>query len=296
MGDHPPWLRFQAYLVGLPKTGSTSVAAMFGNYRSAHEWQMAVLIRHGIARLRGDLDDAGFLQAVGPRLTSPRLEMDSATCHHLYADVLRDEYPNALFVHTIRDVHSWVNSALDMLLRKRIARRRLGIDDSDWERAYVEHLTAGTYDLAGDDGDGDVAAVPALMRYWSTHLHTMAEVVPPERTLRLRTADLSRSIGDVAAFVGVKPATLRADLSHVNRASLSFDRFAAVDAAEIRTVYADCCAEVMAESFPVEHRAWLDRQRRRTAATDTPDWQAYVRATEAWVAEAIDEYGEAAAR
>lgn len=58
------------------------------------------------------------------RDASCTLELDSTTSHHLYADFLRDRYPRAVFVHTIRDVASWTTSLLDMVLRQRIARAR----------------------------------------------------------------------------------------------------------------------------------------------------------------------------
>ena len=162
MTVHPPWLRFQAYSVGLPRTGSTSIAALFGRYRTGHEWQLMELVGPALARRRGELGDEEFVRATGGRLVPPPLEMDSATCHHLYADLLGRLFPGAVFLLTMRDVRSWVSSFLDMALGQRIAFRLTGRPPSRWHDVYPPFLTEGVCDLEGR-GD-DRAALPPLMR------------------------------------------------------------------------------------------------------------------------------------
>ena len=162
MTVHPPWLRFQAYSVGLPRTGSTSIAALFGRYRTGHEWQLMELVGPALARRRGELGDEEFVRATGCRLVPPPLEMDSATCHHLYADLLGRLLPGAVFLLTMRDVRSWVSSFLDMALGQRIAFRLTGRPPSRWHDVYPPFLTEGVCDLEGR-GD-DRAALPPLMR------------------------------------------------------------------------------------------------------------------------------------
>jgi hypothetical protein len=296
MPIHPPWLRFQAYVVGLPKTGSTSLATIFGNYRTGHEWQLPELLGPALARRRGELSDEGFLGAVGRRLVPASLEMDSATCHHLYVDVLRDRFPQAVFIHTIRDVRSWVSSLLDMVLRKQLARRLIRVPDSPSGREYLARLTEGAYDLDADPPGDDRACLVPLMRYWAAHLREMAARLPPERSLRIRPRDLRERLPELARFVGVPAATLRADLFHANRASIRFDRFAAFDSDELRATYDAHCAELMADLFPEEHAAW------RTPGTsgpgepvNVPSWDHYLAALDVWVAEAVRRHGSTVA-
>lgn len=291
MGNHPDWLRFQAYLVGLPKTGSTSVATMFANYRSGHEWQLLDLIGPAVMRAEGELDDAAFWEWVGPRLASPSLEMDSATCHHLYADLLVERFRQARFVHTIRDVRSWANSLLDMVLRKRLARTYVNSGYDEFEVRYLGHVAGVGLSLDPNDTGDDRSALEPLMIHWSNHLRRMAEVLPAERTMRVRTPDLRDAAGALAAFVGVPERTLRLDLSHVNRAEVKFDRFAAFDGPWLRALYAEHCSELMAELFPAEHEVW-----ERRALPPPGDWADYYRATDEWVIAAVREYGPAAAR
>ena len=294
MAEHPPWLRFQAYVVGLPKTGSTSMTTLFGNYRTGHEWQLMELLGPAMARRRGEIDDEEFLTATGRRLVPPSLEMDSTTSHHLYADLLSRTFPHALFFHTVRDVRSWATSLLDMSLRKRLGRKILGLPFSPVEIEYVASRTEGAYDVDRDDREDDRAALPPLMRYWAAHLREMAATLPPGRTMQLRTRDIPRRLPEIAAHAGVPASTLRADLSHANQAPHRFDRFAAFDGDELRAAYDAHCGDLMADLFPVEHAAFLSLEPGSHAAS--PGWAAYVESVRAYAADAVAQYGPSATR
>lgn len=292
MANHPPWLRFQAYVVGLPKTGSTSLATVFGNYRSSHEWDLMELVGAGLARQRGELSDAGFWQATRGRLDPPSVEMDSATSHHLYVDLLASRFPKAVFVHSVRDVGGWVSSVLDMVLRKRLARRLMDVPYSRWESEYLAVMTEGRYDLDPANVDDDGTSLAPLMRFWAAHMKQMPAVLPADRSLVVRTRDIGRRFDDLAALVGVPASSLREDLAHVNLAPVTFDRFAVLGGAEVQQAYDEHCAETMAKVFPEEHAAWpITRQ-----SATTTDWDEYVGATMEWVTAAVKEYGEGAGR
>jgi len=277
---HPPWLRFQAYAVGLPRTGSTSLAALFGRYRTGHEWQLMELVGPAMARRRGELGDEEFLRATSGRLVPPPLEMDSATCHHLYAELLGRIFPWAVFLLTVRDVRSWVSSFLDMVLRQRIAFRLTGTPRSRWHDVYLPVLTEGACDLEGQRDDR--AALPPLMRSWAAHLREMSALLPADRTLRVRTRDLASRLPQIAALAGVPVSTLRADLFHSNQESDRFDRFAAFDGEELRAAYDESCAEIMTELFPEEHAAWTAREPR--GDDGSLDWPGHLARVEASVA------------
>lgn len=296
MPPHPPWLRFQAYVVGLPKTGSTSVAAMFGNYRSAHEWNLLDLVGIGLARERGEISDADFWAAAGPRLTTPSLEMDSCTSHHLYVDLLARRFPQARFVVTIRDVGGWVTSLLDMVLRKRIAREFLDVPYSPWERDYLDRVTGNTYVIEpGDHGD-DRASLAPLMRYWADHLRTMDRDVPTDRAVVVRTQDLAARAADVGALVGVPASTLRIDLAHANRSPATLDRLSTFWDADLRTAYLATCAEAMGEHFPDHHARLLTLPTPSLGEADrAARWRAHEESTRVWVEEAVRTHGPAAA-
>jgi len=296
MAKHPPWLRFQAYVVGLPKTGSTSIATTFGNYRTGHEWQLRELIGCALQRQREGLSDDEFLRRAGPRLQSPALELDSNTCHYLYVNVLARQFPHAVFLHSIRDVRSWVTSLLDMVLRKRLARRYVQIPYSDWGAEYLAWLTDGAYDLnPADPGDDSTSLVP-LLRHWGQHMRTMSALLPQGRSLIIRTNDIQPRAGDMAALVGVPAASMRTDLGHANQTPLRLDRFTTFDSQALRHAYAKHCAGITADLFPQQHAAWMAHCAK--GPPQPPDhraWDAHLEGMDRWVADAVQSCGVAVA-
>jgi hypothetical protein len=192
----------------------------------------------------------------------------------------------------VRDVRGWVTSVLDMILRKRLARRHLDLPYSTSESMYLEVMSGGRYDLDPNVLDDDRTSIAPLMRYWAEHMTRMPAMLPSERTLVIRTRDIAERLPDLAAHVGVPVDTMRIDLAHANRAPMTFDRFAAFGGDEVRQVYEEHCSAVMAEVFPEEHAAWSPQ----VSDTATRDWAEYVTALDAWVAEAIELHGMAAAR
>lgn len=294
MTPHPPWLRFQAYVVGLAKTGSTSMATIFGRYRTGHEWQLHELTVAGLARRRGDLSDEAFLRTTGRRLDPPALELDSTTSHRLYVDLLLRKYPHAVFFHTIRDVRSWATSVLDMVLLRKMARRLVGIPFTDANREIVASWTEGTYVLEREDDANERVALPPLMRAWAAHMREMAALLPPERSLVVRTREIPDRLPEIARLAGVPASTLRADLAHVNRSPLKLDRFALFDGDALREAYDTHCAELMAELFPAEHAAWVSL--RKGAAPPPLDWASYHAAVEELATRMVALHGERVAR
>jgi len=250
------------------------------------------LLGPALRRRKGELNDDEFLRATGERLVPASLEMDSATCHHLYADVLRDRFPQAVFLHTVRDVQSWTSSLLDMVLRKRLARRLIPIPYSTWESEYLAVMTEGAYDLDPNQRGDDRSSLAPLIRYWAAHLREMAAELPADRSLRIRARDLRDRLPEMAALVGIPVSTLRADLAHANPAPLRFDRFAAFDSDELRAAYDQHCADLMADIFPEEHAAWVTRRH----APGCRDWDAYLAEVEVWVKEAVERHGPPMAR
>lgn len=293
--SHPPWLRFQAYVVGLPKTGSTSLATVFGGYRTGHEVGIIELSQAGLPWRAGLIDEATFWQRATPRLTRPTLEMDSATCHHLYAELLAQRFPRAVFIHSVRDVGGWISSMLDMMLRYRIADSLVPIHTDILDVEYMEQITGDAGFRHRQPTDPDHPAIPPMMRYWSDHMRRMRTAIPDDRSLVVRTGDIGRRLPEVAALCGVPVDTLRADLAHANRAPHSLNRMDLYgDHPQVRAAYEQYCADIMADMFPQEHA-------RMFAAPDVrPDWHAHCDAMSQWVNQSIQDYtqrsGEAPSR
>ena len=272
MSHQLPWLRFHAYGVGLPKTGSTSLAGLMGGYRAGHETWLDYLAPAGVARVRGEIDDITFWETVKRRFVPLRAEMDSVTCHHLYVDVLLEHYPKAKFIVTYRDVRSWANSMLSLCAyvrrgtpERREARRR-------WIDNYGDWVGEGTIPFDTGRDAPDAAALPALMRSWATYMRHMPTVLPSERTLWLKTSEITARAPELADFLRIPADSLAMDAVHSNKTMTSFDRFAIADRDEVDRVYAEHCAEPMALHFPDEHAGILNR----TMIDDPSAWPNYI--------------------
>lgn len=274
-----PWLRFHAYGVGLPKTGTTSLATMMTNYRTGHETWLDFLAAPAVARVRGEIDDDTFWQTVHKRFVPLRAEMDCVTCHHLYVDVLRETYPKAQFIVTYRDVRSWANSLLGMV----VLRRRTPVDlrgDRSWYRSYGEWISEGMFSLDPADEGDDSAVLPALMRSWASYMRSMPAVLPPERTMWIKTSEITARIPELADFLRIPADTIVRENAHSNGTPTSFDRFTIAERDVIDSVYAEHCADIMAEHFPEEHARFLDRPHGVSDAT----WSDYIARVDAKLA------------
>jgi hypothetical protein len=267
-----PWLHFHAYGVGLPKTGTTSLSAMMGNYRSGHEAWLDLLAVPAVQRERGEIDDAEFWTVAKRRFAPVRGEMDCVTCHHLYADILSEQYPGARFVVTYRDVRSWVNSLLGLTTSLRRAPLTGSDPHVEWQRSYGEWIGEGTIPFDPECAVDDVAALPALMRSWAAYMRRMPTVLPPERTIWIKTSDIAARAAELADFLQIPVGSLVLEEAHSNRTDVTLDRFALADRARVDEVYGEHCASLMAEHFPAEHAQFATRPQ----ADAGPAWRDYI--------------------
>ena len=107
--------RFQAYCLGLPKTGTVSVHGIFGNYRTRHEFQQWDTHQMIIQYKHKKISRQEFLKFLQDRDFAGQMEMDSAHFNRHYIDILAQEFPEAKFICTIRDCYSWLNSLINYL-------------------------------------------------------------------------------------------------------------------------------------------------------------------------------------
>lgn len=252
--------RFRAFNVGMAKTGTQSVAGIFSNYRSLHELLFADTVETVARRARGELVEDEFRAFIRWRDQLTRLDVDSSSYNCFYVDVLAEEFPDAKFIFVIRDCWSWLDSLLNMVLR-------LGPTMTDWMFEHCRTLLGPELlrDLATRE-DECRRRLPALvthgLRYWSEANRFVLRALPMERSLIVRTNELSDSIPRLAALVGVPPETLRADHSHLHRASRKYHLLLDVDRGILEARHRESCANLMDTYFP---GVTLDRSLERSA-------------------------------
>jgi hypothetical protein len=247
-GRRPRQRRFRVYNVGIAKTGTQSVAGIFANYRSLHEYLFADTVEAIGRRAAGDIPEAEFRKFIRWRDSVARLDVDSSSYNSFYIDVLTQEFADAKFIFVIRDCWSWLDSMLNMVLRG-------GSFMPDWMTEHCRTILGCEYapDL-GQDAVELTRRLPCLviagLEYWSHANWFVLDALPMGRSIVVRTSELSDSLPRLADFVRVAASTLRADLRHVHRGARRYHALQAVDRAVLRQGYSAECAELMQRFFP----------------------------------------------
>jgi hypothetical protein len=248
VGRRPRQRRFRIYNVGIAKTGTQSVAGIFANYRSLHEYLFADTVEAVERRANGQMSDAEFREFIRWRDGVARLDVDSSSYNAFYVDVLADEFADAKFIFVIRDCWSWLDSMLNMVLAG-------GLLMPDWMAEHCRTILGAAYAPSlGQDEAELQRRLPRLVRdgleYWARANRFVLEALPLERSIVLRTSELSNSLPALADFVGVEVSTLRADLRHVHRGERHYHALQRVDDDTLRDAYTDDVARLMQQFFP----------------------------------------------
>ena len=226
---------FQLYGVGAPKTGTKSIAAIFGGYRSGHEaryFRFPEMLR---ARFAGELPEDTARRWLRQRDSRLWLECEAAHPLAWFATPLALEFPQAKFLLMVRDCHSWLNSVLDQHLNVPTPRTSLrdlyyGGHGDPVEEALAE---LGEYPLS------------AYLSYWARHNAEVLDGVPPGRLLVLPTQRLSRSIDRIAEFAGADIGKLRPGHHHVHRAPTKHDVLSRIPRASFLAAVEKWCRPVI---------------------------------------------------
>ncbi len=188
----------------------------------------------GVARQSGQIDDDTVHRMLGLRLGEPSLEFDAYTSLHWFASLLANDFPNAKFVHVIRDVQSCTQSLLDMEYRRWVRSSDWSIQP--WEAALRGHFF-GEADPWREPGS-DERLLLIAMRAWADHMSRMERELPAERTVTMRTENLNQGLPSLAALVNVPLNRIAAlPVANARPPELTFDRWAASDRTVLLSVY-----------------------------------------------------------
>jgi hypothetical protein len=241
--------RFHLFGIGLPKTGTHSLAAIFGRYRSWHEPLIERFMHIIMQRASGTLSDEAARTLIRRLDRRMWLEVNASYVNYLMLDLLLAEYPNAKFVMTIRDCYSWLDSMFNQLL---------GRNHSEFATRFHQWLGESFAPGSHQDGDRALAQrgfwpLDLWLKSWSEHVSRVQELVPGNRLLIVRTQDLQRDIPRLAEFVGIAPETLDASRSHDYTAAAKFHVLSEIDPEYLLERVDAICGDAMRTFFPGIH-------------------------------------------
>jgi hypothetical protein len=225
-----PTRRFHLIGVGLPKTGTTSLAHLFQPFRWGYEFLIAESVVRLIAWKGGRLGHERMRRWLASRAEAGALELDSASFNHYFLDILVELYPAARFVYTRRDAVSWADSLLNMALWP--GRYHRGQGWPEWQVA-LGRLMAPSFDPGRFVSPERLRPAlrplaEELLAFYARETPRIEAALPPERSLVIPTDGLSTSLDTLAEFAGVPRSALNVAGSHANRGQAKIPLVAAL--------------------------------------------------------------------
>lgn len=231
--------RFHAYSIGLPRSGCSSIMALFSNYRSAADYKERESVELITAWKDGWISESTLRDYILYRHEVGQLEMDTASFNHFYLHILVKEFPKAKFIFIIRDCYSWVNSFLRKISRWRKHFMDIGQEIPDRMLNYGRILF-GEYDWNWFNSYEDLLKnldplVEMFIKSWVELNSRILSLLPPERSLVLKTSEISRSREKLAEFIGIPVNTLTGQ-HHINMAPDSVNLLQNYDSIKFETI------------------------------------------------------------
>jgi transcriptional regulator with XRE-family HTH domain len=247
--------RLHLVMLGLAKTGSVSLCGLFGAYRAAHEYLQWETHQQVIAHRQGRLGREELRDFLLDREAGGALEVDAAHFNRHYCDLLAEEFPGqgcdppARFLFLIRDPYSWVESAINYFTQ---------IERSSLQSSLLPNGLP--FDLPRGDPAPRRELLDHFERYAERSISFWAEEnrsalqrmrrAAPERSLVLRTHELSRSLPLLADFAGAPLESLQAEHGHANRAEYHVRVLHGQDPAPMQALFDRHCGDLLDEFFP----------------------------------------------
>ena len=239
--------KFQAYVVGLPKTGTVSLAAIFGNYRFGHEFDQWETHQMVIKHKKGLISKKQVCEYLKRRdLMAGLLEMDSAHFNRHYLDILADEYPEARFICLIRDCYSWLDSYISHFMDP----GREVIQSREICNGFPFDLPRGSLKERAELVNNFHKYIATPLSFWASSYKDMFENLPHGRSLIVKTQEISGKVDDIANFVGVSPQSLINENSHLNKSEKKVHILHKLDYNFLKVKFDEYCSVLMDKYFP----------------------------------------------
>jgi len=205
--------KFHAYCVGLPRSGTHSMAyVLAGGHRARHEARIQSTLFMTLEWIRGRVTDQTMRSYLKYRDKRLNLEFEAAYNLQQVLPLLVDLFPDSRFVFTVREPLSWLESAINQSIKAQVR--------SDW-RAF-ENLIYGAaendfeYPVLEDKG---AYPVRSYLDYWCEHVESVIDTVPDDRLYVVNTFDLNEKWEEISAFVGAEHEALDFSQQHSGKRS-----------------------------------------------------------------------------
>lgn len=239
-----PKRRFHLINLSLPKTGSTSIASIFRNYRSIHEAMHMETVNKVLdwreGKITGEQLDK-FLLERDKKAHYP--EVDSATFLHFAIDRIVKLFPEAIYLICVRNGDDWIVSIIGNLLQyfgpnglmsddgflppgvlpegylsdERPERIYIGEFALRYAKVFSAKITPKAFRDTAKLRENILPMLDDFARFWGENTLRSLERTPIKSRLVVRTRDLSKSLDRLARFTGQPPDNFDISDSHKNK-------------------------------------------------------------------------------
>ena len=215
------------FCVGMAKTGTHSVAAMFDG------------------RLKAAQTDRGQVRlAIAKLIKLHDLDVNSSQLNVYILDHLLELFPGSRFLLTIRPPREWLDSLIDHCINYEAAEqwkefrdmrfggkaRRAGREEKPLQRH-------GLYSLEG------------YFSYWRWHNERVLTTVPKNRLKIVQTSEIGRSAVDIARFGGFSDESLLIEKTHEFKATKKHYVLSEIDPDYLNAQISEYCGPLADENF-----------------------------------------------
>lgn len=198
-----PKRQFHAFCVGLPRSGTHSLAYIFEeHYRAEHEPLRPELIVNLVDFINGRHSKEKMRNIL--RYRDKRLKLDLESCHFLHhvIEILVPLFPDAKFILTIREPMSWLASEINQNYHTRSNKFCTVIEGL----RYQNHTFSQDYDAL--KSLPNIYPILSYLNYWKEHISRVLSAVPTERLLIVDTFQIPEEIYRIANFLDIPEDTL----------------------------------------------------------------------------------------
>ena len=194
-----PFLRDRtthAFSVGLPKTGTTSIARMVTGH-SAHEPETHILLSLHDQHAQGRMTVSEQARVLRARDTLLWLDVESNHLLGLVIEGLVAAFPDARYVLTVREPRSWLESQINQQDEK----GHIEPFKTAWQRMYgdvsptvqdARLLEKGLYGVGG------------YLSYWSRQNRRVLRAVPADNLMVVWTQEITDRADQIIQFLGAE--------------------------------------------------------------------------------------------
>ena len=244
---------FHAYCIGVPRTGTTSIAGLFREYyRSGHEVDPEDVLKYSLDFREGKIQMHEFEQFILKRDRDLFLEMDSST-HNVYMiPVLLRLFPQAKFLIPIRDTISWLNSYIDYGINNRL---KEGTNVISPQRTRMNEFRYGDLYHAYSQKENilkefDMPSIEAFLYFYSTYYKTVLEIIPEDRRIIYNIVELKESIPAICSLLGISAYFLNSKNVRMNISSKKHHVLEKIEPVYLQERIDYYCSDMMKRYYP----------------------------------------------